>query len=84
MARCSFLTEMFMPSKFSKASNAELILISMSMLVFVGCRDGEFNWNTYVKNCRGQLAPKHFFKSLNTVSCRVPCTPPQIACALLL
>uniref|UniRef100_A0A8C1XG71 L3MBTL histone methyl-lysine binding protein 1b n=1 Tax=Cyprinus carpio TaxID=7962 RepID=A0A8C1XG71_CYPCA len=28
--------------------------------------DGEFNWNTYVKNCRGQLAPKHLFKSLNT------------------
>uniref|UniRef100_A0A673M977 Lethal(3)malignant brain tumor-like protein 4 n=1 Tax=Sinocyclocheilus rhinocerous TaxID=307959 RepID=A0A673M977_9TELE len=25
-----------------------------------------FNWNTYVKNCRGQLAPKHLFKSLNT------------------
>lgn len=21
----------------------------------------------YVKNCRGQLAPKHLFKSLNTV-----------------
>uniref|UniRef100_A0A673M3P7 Lethal(3)malignant brain tumor-like protein 4 n=1 Tax=Sinocyclocheilus rhinocerous TaxID=307959 RepID=A0A673M3P7_9TELE len=29
-------------------------------------KDGEFNWNTYVKNCRGQLAPKHLFKSLNT------------------
>lgn len=34
----------------------------------VGCKDGEFNWSTYVKNCRGQLAPKHLFKSLNTVS----------------
>lgn len=33
-----------------------------------GCKDGEFNWSTYVKNCRGQTAPKHLFKSLNTVS----------------
>ena len=33
-----------------------------------GCKDGEFNWSMYVKNCRGQLAPKHLFKSLNTVS----------------
>uniref|UniRef100_H3DLY5 L3MBTL histone methyl-lysine binding protein 1b n=1 Tax=Tetraodon nigroviridis TaxID=99883 RepID=H3DLY5_TETNG len=30
------------------------------------CKDGEFNWSMYVKNCRGQLAPKHLFKSLNT------------------
>uniref|UniRef100_H2T7N5 L3MBTL histone methyl-lysine binding protein 1b n=1 Tax=Takifugu rubripes TaxID=31033 RepID=H2T7N5_TAKRU len=29
------------------------------------CKDGEFNWSMYVKNCRGQLAPKHLFKSLN-------------------
>lgn len=36
--------------------------------VTVGCKEGEFNWSTYVKNCRGQLAPKHLFKSLNTVS----------------
>uniref|UniRef100_A0A8C7XK33 L3MBTL histone methyl-lysine binding protein 1b n=1 Tax=Oryzias sinensis TaxID=183150 RepID=A0A8C7XK33_9TELE len=27
---------------------------------------GKFNWSMYVKNCRGQLAPKHLFKSLNT------------------
>lgn len=31
-----------------------------------GCKEGEFNWSMYVKNCRGQLAPKHLFKSLNT------------------
>ncbi|XP_058503671.1 lethal(3)malignant brain tumor-like protein 4 isoform X3 [Solea solea] len=36
------------------------------LLLPKGCKDGEFNWNMYVKNCRGQLAPKHFFKSLNT------------------
>uniref|UniRef100_A0A8C9SQV5 L3MBTL histone methyl-lysine binding protein 1b n=1 Tax=Scleropages formosus TaxID=113540 RepID=A0A8C9SQV5_SCLFO len=29
-------------------------------------KEGEFNWSTYVKNCRGQIAPKHLFKSLNT------------------
>lgn len=34
---------------------------------FLDCKDGEFNWSMYVKNCRGQLAPKHLFKSLNTV-----------------
>ncbi|KTG46098.1 hypothetical protein cypCar_00013563 [Cyprinus carpio] len=39
---------------------------SLKLLLPKGCRDGEFNWNTYVKNCRGQLAPKHLFKSLNT------------------
>uniref|UniRef100_A0A3B3QJ71 L3MBTL histone methyl-lysine binding protein 1b n=1 Tax=Paramormyrops kingsleyae TaxID=1676925 RepID=A0A3B3QJ71_9TELE len=31
-----------------------------------GCREGEFNWSTYVKNCRGQIAPKNLFRSLNT------------------
>ncbi|KAJ8290621.1 hypothetical protein GJAV_G00015380 [Gymnothorax javanicus] len=31
-----------------------------------GCREGEFSWSTYVKNCRSQIAPKHLFKSLNT------------------
>lgn len=36
------------------------------LLLPKGCKDGEFNWSTYVKNCRGQLAPKHLFKSLNT------------------
>ncbi|KAJ8340781.1 hypothetical protein SKAU_G00330720 [Synaphobranchus kaupii] len=36
------------------------------LLLPKGCRDGEFSWNTYVKNCRGQIAPKHLFKSLNT------------------
>uniref|UniRef100_A0A8C5I3T5 SAM domain-containing protein n=1 Tax=Gouania willdenowi TaxID=441366 RepID=A0A8C5I3T5_GOUWI len=36
------------------------------LLLPKGCKDGEFNWNVYVKNCRGQLAPKHLFKSLNT------------------
>ncbi|XP_041096480.1 lethal(3)malignant brain tumor-like protein 4 isoform X3 [Polyodon spathula] len=36
------------------------------LLLPKGCKDGEFNWNTYVKNCRGQTAPKHLFKSLNT------------------
>ncbi|KAF4075925.1 hypothetical protein AMELA_G00224620 [Ameiurus melas] len=40
--------------------------MGLKLLLPKGCRDGEFNWNTYVKNCRGQLAPKHFFKSLNT------------------
>jgi len=38
--------------------------------LIVGCKEGEFNWSMYVKNCRGQLAPKHLFKSLNTVSTR--------------
>uniref|UniRef100_A0A673M642 Lethal(3)malignant brain tumor-like protein 4 n=1 Tax=Sinocyclocheilus rhinocerous TaxID=307959 RepID=A0A673M642_9TELE len=38
----------------------------LKLLLPKGCKDGEFNWNTYVKNCRGQLAPKHLFKSLNT------------------
>ncbi|XP_052002940.1 lethal(3)malignant brain tumor-like protein 3 [Xyrauchen texanus] len=38
----------------------------LKLLLPKGCRDGEFNWNTYVKNCRGQLTPKHLFKSLNT------------------
>ncbi|CAL9705772.1 unnamed protein product [Knipowitschia caucasica] len=36
------------------------------LLLPKGCKEGEFNWSTYVKNCRGQLAPKHLFKSLNT------------------
>ncbi|KAG9328941.1 hypothetical protein JZ751_009152 [Albula glossodonta] len=36
------------------------------LLLPKGCREGEFNWSTYVKNCRGQIAPKHLFKSLNT------------------
>ncbi|KAK6474192.1 lethal(3)malignant brain tumor-like protein 4 isoform X1 [Huso huso] len=36
------------------------------LLLPKGCKDGEFNWSTYVKNCRGQTAPKHLFKSLNT------------------
>ncbi|KAJ8373216.1 hypothetical protein AAFF_G00267080 [Aldrovandia affinis] len=36
------------------------------LLLPKGCKDGEFNWSTYVKNCRGQIAPKHLFKSLNT------------------
>ncbi|XP_061633983.1 lethal(3)malignant brain tumor-like protein 4 isoform X1 [Phyllopteryx taeniolatus] len=36
------------------------------LLLPKGCKDGEFNWSMYVKNCRGQLAPKHLFKSLNT------------------
>nr|XP_020462861.1 lethal(3)malignant brain tumor-like protein 3 isoform X2 [Monopterus albus] len=36
------------------------------LLLPKGCKDGEFNWGMYVKNCRGQLAPKHLFKSLNT------------------
>ncbi|KAK1806647.1 hypothetical protein P4O66_005155, partial [Electrophorus voltai] len=40
--------------------------MGLKLLLPKGCRDGEFNWNTYVKNCRGQLAPKHLFKSLNT------------------
>lgn len=40
---------------------------------FIDCKDGEFNWSMYVKNCRGQLAPKHLFKSLNTV--RLPHNP---------
>ncbi|XP_048882710.1 lethal(3)malignant brain tumor-like protein 4 isoform X3 [Brienomyrus brachyistius] len=31
-----------------------------------GCREGEFNWSMYVKNCRGQIAPKNLFRSLNT------------------
>ncbi|XP_055066074.2 lethal(3)malignant brain tumor-like protein 4 isoform X2 [Misgurnus anguillicaudatus] len=38
----------------------------LKLLLPKGCKDGEFNWNTYVKNCRGQLAPKHLFKYLNT------------------
>ncbi|XP_062395375.1 lethal(3)malignant brain tumor-like protein 3 isoform X2 [Sardina pilchardus] len=38
----------------------------LKLLLPKGCREGEFNWSTYVKNCRGQLAPKHLFKSLNT------------------
>lgn len=41
----------------------------LTRVCFSGCKDGEFNWSMYVKNCRGQLAPKHLFKSLNTV-CR--------------
>uniref|UniRef100_A0A7N6F8F4 SAM domain-containing protein n=1 Tax=Anabas testudineus TaxID=64144 RepID=A0A7N6F8F4_ANATE len=36
------------------------------LLLPKGCKEGEFNWGMYVKNCRGQLAPKHLFKSLNT------------------
>ncbi|KAJ8004929.1 hypothetical protein DPEC_G00141390 [Dallia pectoralis] len=36
------------------------------LLLPKGCKDGEFNWGMYVKNCRGQLASKHLFKSLNT------------------
>ncbi|KAM8870851.1 lethal(3)malignant brain tumor-like protein 4 isoform 5-T7 [Spinachia spinachia] len=36
------------------------------LLLPKACKDGEFNWSLYVKNCRGQLAPKHLFKSLNT------------------
>ncbi|XP_062255063.1 lethal(3)malignant brain tumor-like protein 4 isoform X1 [Platichthys flesus] len=36
------------------------------LLLPKGCKDGEFSWSMYVKNCRGQLAPKHLFKSLNT------------------
>uniref|UniRef100_A0AAY4DMB5 SAM domain-containing protein n=1 Tax=Denticeps clupeoides TaxID=299321 RepID=A0AAY4DMB5_9TELE len=39
--------------------------MGLKLLLPKGCRDGEFNWSTYVKNCRGQLAPKHLFRSLN-------------------
>ncbi|XP_066529581.1 lethal(3)malignant brain tumor-like protein 4 isoform X2 [Hoplias malabaricus] len=40
--------------------------MGLKLLLPKGCKEGEFNWNTYVKNCRGQLAPKHLFKSLNS------------------
>ncbi|XP_075051621.1 lethal(3)malignant brain tumor-like protein 3 isoform X1 [Mixophyes fleayi] len=35
-----------------------------------GYKDGEFNWSTYLKQCKAQAAPKTFFKSYNT-----PVTP---------
>ncbi|XP_063810596.1 lethal(3)malignant brain tumor-like protein 3 [Pseudophryne corroboree] len=35
-----------------------------------GYKDGEFNWPTYLKQCKAQAAPKTFFKSYNT-----PVTP---------
>uniref|UniRef100_A0A674MC53 L3MBTL histone methyl-lysine binding protein 1b n=1 Tax=Takifugu rubripes TaxID=31033 RepID=A0A674MC53_TAKRU len=35
------------------------------LLLPKGEYEGAFNWSMYVKNCRGQLAPKHLFKSLN-------------------
>lgn len=46
----------------------KILTVKSLVCLLVGCKDGEFNWNMYVKNCRGQLAPKHLFKSLNTVS----------------
>lgn len=52
--------------KYTVKCIAYAVLV-ISVCLFTGCRDGEFNWNTYVKNCRGQLAPKHLFKSLNSV-----------------
>ncbi|XP_042295680.1 lethal(3)malignant brain tumor-like protein 4 isoform X2 [Sceloporus undulatus] len=35
-----------------------------------GYKDGEFNWTSYLKNCKAQAAPKTLFKALNT-----PVTP---------
>ncbi|XP_029427160.1 lethal(3)malignant brain tumor-like protein 3 isoform X2 [Rhinatrema bivittatum] len=35
-----------------------------------GYKDGDFNWASYLKNCKAQAVPKNLFKSLNT-----PVTP---------
>nr|XP_025952436.1 lethal(3)malignant brain tumor-like protein 4 isoform X2 [Dromaius novaehollandiae] len=31
-----------------------------------GFKEGEFNWTSYLKNCRAQAAPKSLFKTLST------------------
>lgn len=53
-------------------SHCSKLRVCLWPLCTSGCREGEFNWSTYVKNCRGQLAPKHLFKSLNTVRSTLP------------
>ncbi|XP_078236311.1 lethal(3)malignant brain tumor-like protein 4 isoform X3 [Pogona vitticeps] len=35
-----------------------------------GYKEGEFNWTSYLKNCKAQAAPKTFFKAMST-----PVTP---------
>uniref|UniRef100_A0A8C0BIQ2 SAM domain-containing protein n=1 Tax=Buteo japonicus TaxID=224669 RepID=A0A8C0BIQ2_9AVES len=35
-----------------------------------GFKEGEFNWTSYLKNCKAQAAPKNLFKTLST-----PVTP---------
>ncbi|XP_035490127.2 lethal(3)malignant brain tumor-like protein 4 isoform X4 [Scophthalmus maximus] len=51
------------PAGWCEKNGHKLLLPKVCL---AGCKDGEFNWSMYVKNCRGQLAPKHLFKSLNT------------------
>lgn len=36
--------------------------------LFLGFKEGEFNWASYLKNCKAQAAPKSLFKTLSTVS----------------
>ncbi|XP_051775042.1 lethal(3)malignant brain tumor-like protein 4 isoform X2 [Erpetoichthys calabaricus] len=40
--------------------------MGQKLLLPKSCKEGEFSWSTYVKNCRGQMAPKSLFKSLNS------------------
>lgn len=40
--------------------------IFLSLLL--GFKEGEFNWTSYLKNCKAQAAPKSLFKTLSTVS----------------
>lgn len=39
-----------------------------SFYLFLGFKEGEFNWTSYLKNCKAQAAPKSLFKTLNAVS----------------
>lgn len=35
---------------------------------FVGYKEEEFNWSSYLKTCKAQAAPKSLFENQNTVS----------------
>ncbi|KAF1444781.1 LMBL3 protein, partial [Pygoscelis papua] len=43
---------------------------SHKLLLPKGFKEGEFNWTSYLKNCKAQAAPKSLFKTLST-----PVTP---------
>ncbi|XP_061870516.1 lethal(3)malignant brain tumor-like protein 3 isoform X2 [Colius striatus] len=43
---------------------------SRKLLPPKGFKEGEFNWTSYLKNCKAQAAPKSLFKTLNS-----PVTP---------
>lgn len=42
--------------------------IFLSLKFFLGYKEEEFNWQTYLKTCKAQAAPKSLFENQNIVS----------------